>query len=127
MLKVGNMHINSYHRGLHLQRGKGIGSLFNSIFRTILPIGKKILSSPTTKKIAKTIGKKLGNIALDTVGDVLDGNDLKSIAQKRLHQTKQEIGKAIRNRQSEKPRQKRKKPLNFFTIKPKKRRYHILN
>ena len=32
------------HRGAILQKGRGIGSGFSSLFRTLLPIGKQLLN-----------------------------------------------------------------------------------
>ena len=51
-----------YHRGVLIQRGRGIGGVFNSLFRTLLPIGKSVMKS-TPKLIKATakspLGKKL--------------------------------------------------------------------
>ena len=51
-----------YHRGVILQKGRGVGSVFSSLFRTLLPIGKAVIKS--TPSIIKTtakspIGRKL--------------------------------------------------------------------
>ena len=51
-----------YHKGVLLQKGRGIGGVFNSLFRTLLPIGKAVLkSSPKIiKSTAKSpLGRKL--------------------------------------------------------------------
>ena len=41
-----------YHRGVLIQKGRGIGGVFNSLFRTLLPIGKAVIkSSPKLIKI----------------------------------------------------------------------------
>ena len=51
-----------YHKGVLLQKRRGIGRVFNSLFRTLLPIGKAVLkSSPKIiKSTAKsTLGRKL--------------------------------------------------------------------
>ena len=34
-----------YHRGVILQKGRGVGSVFSSLFRTLLPIGKAVIKS----------------------------------------------------------------------------------
>ena len=44
-----------YHKGVLLQKGRGIGGVFNSLFRTLLPIGKAVLKS--SPKIIKTTAK----------------------------------------------------------------------
>ena len=50
-----------YHRGVILQTGRGIGSVFSSIFRTLLPIGKAVIKSTPSiiKSTARSpIGRK---------------------------------------------------------------------
>ena len=40
-----------YHRGVLLQKGRGIGGIFSSLFRTLLPIGKAVIKfTPTILK-----------------------------------------------------------------------------
>ena len=51
-----------YHKNVLLQKGRGIGGAFNSLFQTLLPTGKTGLkSSPKIiKSTAKgTLGRKL--------------------------------------------------------------------
>ena len=45
-----------YHRGVLTQRGKGIGGVFSSLFRNLLPIGKAFVRS--SPKIIKNTVKK---------------------------------------------------------------------
>ena len=50
-----------YHKGLLIQKGRGIGCIFSSLFRTLLPIGKAVVkSSPQIlKAVSKSnVGKK---------------------------------------------------------------------
>ena len=44
-----------YHKGVLLQRVRGIGGVFNSLFRTLLPIGKADLKS--SPKIIKSTAR----------------------------------------------------------------------
>ena len=56
-----------YHRGVLLQKGRGIGGIFSSLFRTLLPIGKAIIKSTPAivKSTAKCpIGRKIRNPSL---------------------------------------------------------------
>ena len=51
-----------YHRGVILQKGRGVGSVFSSLFRTLLPIEKAVIKSTSLiiKSTAKSpIGRKL--------------------------------------------------------------------
>ena len=44
-----------YHKGVLLQKGRGIGGVFSSLFRTLLPIGKTVLkSSPKYQNTARS-------------------------------------------------------------------------
>lgn len=54
-----------YHRGVLIQKGRGIGGVFNSLFRTLLPIKKAIIKSSSNlfKSTAKTLlGRKIRNL-----------------------------------------------------------------
>lgn len=73
-----------YHRGVLIQRGRGIGEVFNSFFRTLLPIGKVVIkSSPKLiKQNAKSpLGKKLRKsaqkVAINTTKTLLETGDIK--------------------------------------------------
>ena len=90
------MYTNTFHIGKRYQRGRGIGGLFSTIFRSVIPLGKKLLTSSTTKSIAKSVGKSLKEAAVDTALDALEGKNIKKAAQERLQETKVKIAKAIR-------------------------------
>ena len=56
--------IHSIHRGQYLQRGRGLGGIFSSIFRVLKPIfskslsiGRKALSDPSVKKAVGSLKK----------------------------------------------------------------------
>ena len=73
-----------YHRGVLIQKGRGIGGVFNSLFRTLLPIGKAVIkSSPKLiKSTAKTpLGRKIRKsaqkVALNTAKNLLESGDIK--------------------------------------------------
>jgi hypothetical protein len=75
-----------YHRGVLIQKGRGIGGVFNSLFRTLLPIGKAVIkSSPNLiKNTAKTpLGRKIRKsaqkVALNTAKNLLESGDIKKI------------------------------------------------
>ena len=48
-----------YHKGVLLQKGRGTGGVFSSLFRTLLPIGKTVLKS-SPKIIKNTARSPLG-------------------------------------------------------------------
>ena len=56
--------IHSVHRGQYLQRGRGLGGIFSSIFRVLKPIftkslqmGRKALADPAMKKAVSSLKK----------------------------------------------------------------------
>ena len=51
-----------FHKRLVIQKGRGIGGIFSSLFRTLLPIGRAVVkSSPQILKAASKniVGKRL--------------------------------------------------------------------
>ena len=55
-----------YHRGALTQKGRGVGGIFSSLFRTLLPIGKTVNKSAPSiiKSTAKSPkGRKLKRVA----------------------------------------------------------------
>ena len=35
--------VQPHHRGIYIQKGRGIGGIFSSLFRTLIPIGKSVI------------------------------------------------------------------------------------
>ena len=116
-----------YHKGVLLQKGRGIGGVFNSLFRTLLPIGKAVLKS--SPKIIKTtakspLGRKLRKsaqkVALNTAKNLVESGDIKKTFKKSIEDSKKEVTNALNSTKS--PR-KRKQNIQSH-CKPKK--YHFL-
>ena len=116
-----------YHKGVLLQKGRGIGGVFNSLFRTLLPIGKAVLKS--SPKIIKTtakspLGRKLRKsaqkVALNTAKNLVESGDIKKTFKKSIEDSKKEVANALNSTKS--PR-KRKQNIQSH-CKPKK--YHFL-
>ena len=72
-----------YHRGVLLQKGRGIGGIFSSMLRTLLPIGKAIIKS--TPAIVKSTtkgpnGRKLikfaTKVALNAAKNLIESGDI---------------------------------------------------
>ena len=116
-----------YHKGVLLQKGRGIGGVFNTLFRTLLPIGKSVLkSSPKIiKSTAKSpLGRKLRKsaqkIALNTAKNLIESGDIKKTLKKSIEDSKQEVSNALNSSKSS----KRRKRYIQSHCKPKK--YHLL-
>lgn len=92
-----------YHQGVDFQRGRGFGSLFSGLFRSLVPIakaganlGKRVLRSDFVKNLssqALDVGKDMvKNIA----ADVLSGKNFSEAADQELNVAKKKVGEAIR-------------------------------
>ena len=78
-----------YHRSVILQKGRGVGSVFSSLFRTLLPIGKAVIKSTPSiiKSTARSpIGRKLKRsakkLALNTAKKFIETGDIKKTLKK---------------------------------------------
>ena len=78
-----------YHRGVILQKGRGVGSVFSSLFRTLLPIGKAVIKSTPSiiKSTARSpIGRKskrsAKKLALNTAKNLIETGDINKTLKK---------------------------------------------
>ncbi len=72
-----------YHSSIIVQKGRGVGRIFSSLFRTLLPLGKAVIKSTPSimKSTAKSpIGRKLKRSAkkltLNTAKNLLETTDI---------------------------------------------------
>ena len=116
-----------YHKGILLQKGRGIGGVFNSLFRTLLPIGKavlksspKIIKSTARSPLGRKLRKSAKKVALNTAKNLIESGDIKQTLKKSIEDSKQEVSNALN---SSKSSRKRKENIQSH-FKPKK--YHFL-
>ena len=84
-----------YHKGVLFQKGRGIRGVFNSLFRTLLPIGKAVLKS-SPKIIKSTIKSPLGGklrksaqtVALKTAKNLIESGDISKTLKKSIADSK---------------------------------------
>ena len=93
-------------KGLHdlelYQAGEGLGNIFSSIFRKIIPVAGRTIKKIASSKLAKQGGKKLLNSAINVAthvaADVLDGKKpMKESLDDNLNLAKKSIASSIRN------------------------------
>ena len=116
-----------YHRGVLIQRGRGIGGVFSSLFRSLLPIGKAVIKSTPSiiRSTAKSpIGRKLRRsakkVALNTSKNLIETGDINKTLQKSVNDSKKEVANALK---SSKDSRKRK----FSSLsRCKTRKYNIM-
>ena len=115
-----------YYRGIRYQRGRGLGSLFSSLFRQAMPIVKRGI---------RYLGKQALQGSLDTARDVMEGTDFKTAARRNLRSRGNNIldtsykyaknrmsGRGIkRKRKVKRSANKRRKTVKRKTVKRKKK------
>ena len=100
-------------RGMGVQRGKGIGSFFASLFKRAVPalkaMGSKILGSSITQNVGKTLAHSALQGGLNIASDTLGGKNFKDSFSSNVNQAKQEMAKTLRKEaDARKPPLKRK-------------------
>lgn len=88
-----------FHRGLRVQQGAGLGSLFGGLFRKLVPVAKtavksigKIAKNKTIRSAGNFIKKEATKAAIDTALEALDGKkNLGSSAKNRLKNATRKI------------------------------------
>lgn len=105
------------YRGPVLQRGYGIGDIFKSMSRTVMPALKEGL---------KTIGKSALQTGLDVLQDVSRGENLKTAAKNRLKQNSMGLlNESLLGIKSRKPinnKQRKGKAISSKRVKKRKQR-----
>ena len=124
------------HTGQFLQRGKGLGSLFSSLFRTLLPIlkvgakagvkvGKRALQSKVVRSAAKELGKQALTSGVSVASDLIEGTkEGKENAALTVKKSRKRIADAMR--QSQNPTSKKKRRIGLHRRK-KIKKYSLFN
>lgn len=92
-----------FHQGADFQRGRGFGSLFSGLFRSLVPIakaganiGRRVLKSDFVRNLssqALNVGKDMvKNIA----ADVIEGKNFQESAENNINYAKKNIAEALR-------------------------------
>ena len=76
---VFQINMSCLHRGPYVQRGRGIGGVLSSMFKSVVPalqvFGKNLLASPTTQDILKTAKESSLQAGLNIAKDTLRGKN----------------------------------------------------
>jgi hypothetical protein len=89
------------HRGPYLQKGRGFGSMFASLFKSAVPalklLGTRILGSSITKSIGKTLAHSALQGGLNIAADTLSGRKkLKDSFSHNVGEAKKDMAKTLR-------------------------------
>ena len=99
-----------YFAGARVQQGYGLGNLFSSIAKSVLPL---------VKKGAKTHGKQVLQSGVDFASDVLQGKNVKQAAIDQAKAASTNLLQAAQRKRKAAPRKvqkkKRKKHHDIFT------------
>lgn len=103
-----------YYKGVSLQRGSGLGGIFKSMFRMVLPL---------LKSGVKTVGKQALRSGVDIANDYMQGKDLKVASKQRV----KEATKILTNKAADKMKtmiggQHKRKRKNRKSVSSKKYR-----
>jgi len=131
------------HRGPLLQRGSGIGSLFRSLFKAVIPLAKsgartlmktgiKVAKSSTGRKLAGAVKKEVKKSGIKALGNLIAGEDVVKGMREDLGNARKRIGKTLLNDKDdvqvaeEEPNEMmlvgRKRGKRMTYLKPRKRR-----
>ena len=86
-----------FARGGIVQKGRGFGGIFRGLLKTVLPVFKKIITSPTTRKVAKVGLKSLRDSGLAFAADAISGEDMQDSLKRNLKNVRNTVGDSLRN------------------------------
>lgn len=91
------------HRGERIQAGRGLGSLFGSLFRGLKPLaqmgiqaGKRFLQSDFAKNVGRTALETGKDVLKNVVADALEGQNAGETLSKEVQNAKKKIAQQIR-------------------------------
>lgn len=103
-----------------LQRGRGFGSIFKSLFRFVRPLLRAV--APIAKKAAPVLGRELLHAGTGLVQDVAEGQSFKDSAKTRFKTAGQNVGRAALEELSQTGRGHKRRRLTLSTQSKRKRR-----
>ena len=87
------------HRGAFTQRGRGLGSIFSSLIRAVIPVASKVgramIKSPITKELLNTVKDTAIQGGVSLAADALRGNNMEDSLQENLNMAKERMAQTI--------------------------------
>lgn len=118
----------NFHSGPRFQRGRGLGSIFSALFRSLRPLasmglkaGKRILNSDIVKNIGSTALDATKDAVKNIAVDLLEGKNIKESANQQLEEAKSKLAQTLRG-----SGRKRRKKKNISNCVIKKSKYNLL-
>ena len=121
----------NFHRGLRIQQGAGLGSMFSGLFRALVPAAKtaattigKIAKNKSVRSAGRYLRKQATRAAVDSALEALEGKKVGAAAKRRLKTATKNILQA--SKRNEVPYRRlggaKRKNVRFQIRNPKKRR-----
>lgn len=85
------------YQGSRYQTGYGLGSMFKSFYRWILPM-MKTHAVPLLKSASQTLGEEAVRTAANIATDTINGKDFKTVAKKRAGEAVDSLTRKARHR-----------------------------
>lgn len=83
------------HKGAFSQRGRGLGNIFGSLMRAVIPLGKSIFRSPITKSILNSVKDSAIQGGVSVASDALRGGDVKESLKKNLGNARDRLANTL--------------------------------
>lgn len=114
----------------YIQHGDGIGNIFKSLFRFLVPaakktfkavgnVGKQLLSNPAVKDIAKTVKEEVLRTGVNAVANVIAGNSVAEPMQSDIAEAREKIATTIKKIQPGSGKKRSSTTLSDATVKKK--------
>ena len=109
----------AYLHALFFAGGRGLGSLFGTLLRGVLPAAKAVGRAAvhaSKSSLGKEVKRGLKQAALDSMLDVIEGEDPRDVAQKQMKKAATSVLKRAKNkpdkrRQSQAKKRRRRRPV----------------
>lgn len=112
----------SVYRGAYMQKGYGLGGVFQKFFKWIVPVFQDH-ALPALERGAKSVGRETLSSIANIAKDVVEGRNLKDSVQEHTNSAIDNLKDKIENKLKGKGIKGRKRSKNFIILKRKKAKF----
>lgn len=123
------MPLKVYESPFYIQKGTGLSSIFTTLIKGLRPLfkgafrfGKKIIKTPSAKKLFRNVKKEALRGGFNVVGDTLRGENIAKSTKKNLSTIRKKTAKSIENLLDQPSRKKRRRLKKIKNKTKSKRR-----
>lgn len=117
------------HRGRRVQSGRGLGSIFKSVFKMLIPAAKAAIKSPIARNILKAAKSAGKDAALSLASDAVAGRNMGESLDRNLQDARETIGMSLKptkpvatRQRASKKKQRNKSSLSYPAKRGKRQR-----